>query len=82
MVSLPGSMGIEGLKVDCFAWLAIFLCAYDHPVAPRNRFAYWDGFDDSQADIPVKSRFNLFLPVDWYGYWRMVSSRLCIGINH
>ena len=47
MVSFSGCVDIEGLKVDGSSWLAIFLSADYHAVAPCDWFSNGYRFEDS-----------------------------------
>ena len=51
MVGLPSGMGVKWLEVNIPTGLAIFLCTYNHPIAPCDGFTYGDYFNDTQADI-------------------------------
>ena len=47
VMSFPSRMCVEELEVNRSTWLPILLCTYYHPVAPHDRFTYWDLFDDT-----------------------------------
>ena len=65
MVGFLSGMGVKWLEVNSPARLAIFLCTYNHPMAPCDGFICGDYFDDTQADISVKICLDLLLSVDW-----------------
>ena len=47
VMSFPSCMCVKGLEVNRSTWLSVLLCTYNHPVAPRDRFTYWDLFDNT-----------------------------------
>jgi hypothetical protein len=65
VVRVSFRMCVRGLKVNGPAWFAVLLRAYDHPVAPRDRFADGDRLEYAKADVLVKACLHLGLPVDW-----------------
>ena len=53
MMYFSGGMDVERLKVDRPSGCAILFGAYDHSVAPCDRFSNWYGFEYSQSHISV-----------------------------
>ena len=82
MVVLSSGMGIEWLEVNSPAGLAVFLCTYNHLMAPCDRFTYGDYFNDTQVVISVKVCLDLLCQWmgtgtgEWCGYSHRVEYQL------
>ena len=64
MVSLAGSVTIEGSVVNNSPWAAIKLGSDDHSAAPSHWVIDRDLLKDTQTDITVQTLLDRLLPVE------------------
>ncbi len=65
MVGFPGGVEVERLEIYRPLKGTIFLRTDHHAVAPGNRVADGDWFQDAESHIPVQASFDVVLPVEW-----------------
>ena len=82
VVSLEDSMAVEWLEVNGAMWLARFLRAHNHPVAPGNRGADGDRLNHSKVDVLVKASLHVILPVNRDRYRSMEGHWAGMRIDH